>query len=197
MQWYDLAMADQPVNAFTALRSGPITLFPIDSWNIRNAMDMVCRFADRKVLREEIARSYAPAFNAKGIRTKWGFYTRLDGVIAGLSLLGISSKSATVGYTGADTLSHMRGQGVAPGSKAALFYLGFELLNLKRIETGCNPANEASKRSIEKTPGFEFIGVFPSEHPNEKGEIEEENRYAIKRADWKRLYADVKVEVLV
>jgi ribosomal-protein-serine acetyltransferase len=185
------------VNAFTALRSGPVTLYLIDTWNIRNAADMVCRFSDKRRFREELLRSYVPASNAKGIRTKWGFYARLDGEIAGLSLLGISEKSATVGYTGADTLTHMRGKGVAPGSKPCLFYLGFELLNLKRIETGCHVSNEASKRSIEKTPDFEFVGVSPSPHSNEKGEVEDENRYAIKRADWKKLYADIEVEVLV
>jgi|SRR5579862_8868625 len=181
---------------FSCLRCGPITLYLIDSWNVREAEAMVCRFKDRMAFRKEFNRSYLPTFNEKGTRLKWGFYSRLDGQIAGLSLLGIDEKDPKLGYTGADTLTHMRGRGVAPGSKPALFYLGFKLLGLKRIETGCAISNASSKRSIEKTPGFEPTGVFPGTHPNERGEMEDEFRYMIKRDSWKQLYSHVKIEVL-
>jgi len=184
------------MTAFSALRCGPITLYLIDSWNLRDAAAMVCRCADRGYFHEEFWRSYVPAFNEKGVRTKWGFYARLDGKIAGLSLLGIDDKDPKLGYTGADTMTHMRGKGVAPGSKPALFHLGFKLLGLKKIETGCSLSNAASKRSIEKTQGFEYVGVFPGRHPNDHGEMEDEHLYAITRESWKKLYAETTVDVL-
>ena len=82
-----------------------------------------------------------------------------DGELAGLSLLGIDDWKQSRGYTGADTLAHMRGKGVAPRSKPHLFYLAFEILGLNRLETGCFVSNLASKKSIEKTAGFQFEGI--------------------------------------
>jgi RimJ/RimL family protein N-acetyltransferase len=66
---------------------------------------------------------------------------------------------------------------------------------LKKIITGCRLSNTASQRSIEKTPGFEFQGIV-KDRKNDQGEFEEERRYAIKRKDWARLYADVKVDLV-
>jgi RimJ/RimL family protein N-acetyltransferase len=181
---------------FAGIRSGPISLYLIDTWNVREAVAMVCKFTDRKEFYDEMMRSYLPTFDAKGRRTKWGFYARLNGEIAGLSLLGVNSKSVKLGYTGADTLAHMRGKGVAPGSKPMLFHLGFELLKMTRIETGCHVSNKASQRSIEKTLGFKFTGVVsPGTHPNSRGEMEDERMYEISREDWKRLYAGIPIEV--
>src|ERR1700730_6172924 len=101
--------------------------------------------------------------------------------LAGLSLLGISSWEHRRGYTGADTLMHMRGRGVAPGSKPDLFYLGFVVLELNRIETDCSPSNVASRRSIEKTTGFVFEGILRENVRTPSGTFEDDLRYAILR----------------
>ena len=139
--------------------------------------------------------SYRPEFeNSK--RTKYGFYTTLQGTLAGLSLLGIDSFKEQKGYTGADTLLHMRGKGVAPRSKPHLFYLGFEILNLNRLATGCLVSNSASKRSIEKTPGFVFEGTFRESGLNDDGILEDEYMYAILKCDWQRLYNKKKIKVI-
>jgi RimJ/RimL family protein N-acetyltransferase len=41
-----------------------------------------------------------------------------------------------------------------------LFYLAFHLSGLNRIETGYFARNESLRRSIEKTLGFVFEGIF-------------------------------------
>jgi ribosomal-protein-serine acetyltransferase len=99
------------------------------------------------------------------------------------------------GYTGADTPESMRGRGIAPRSKAHLLYVGFQMLGLNRIETGCFVSNTASQRSIEKTPGFVFEGILRAYGRNAQGVFEDERRYAILRSDWQRLYNPVDVTV--
>ncbi len=133
---------------------------------------------------------------ADGGRTKYGFYARLDGELAGLSLLGVSDWQVRRGYSGADTLLHMRGRGVAPRSKPHLFYLAFGLLGLNRVETGCLASNVAARWSIEKTAGFQFEGVLREYGVNAQGEFEDECRYAILRRDWLGLYDKAQVEVI-
>jgi len=125
-----------------------------------------------------------------------GFYATLDGVLAGMSLLGIDSWRNRRGYTGADTLTHMRGRGLAPGSKPHLFYLGFHMLGLNRIETGCFVSNLSSKRSIEKTPGFVHEGIFRKSSLNDDDVFEDEHRYGILRTDWEHLYDPTQIEVI-
>jgi len=63
------------------------------------------------------------------------------------------------------------------------------------LATGCLISNQASKRSIEKTPGFIFEGISRESGINEQGEFEDECLYAILRKDWQRLYdrRDIKV----
>jgi RimJ/RimL family protein N-acetyltransferase len=75
----------------------------------------------------------------------------------------------------------MRGRGVAPASKPLLLRLGFGALGLNRIETGCFVSNLASRRSIEKTPGFRLEGTLRQYGRNARGEFEDELRYAILR----------------
>lgn len=145
---------------------------------------------------KEFEKSYLPRFDDKGIQGKYGFYSTLDGELAGLSLLGVSSFKHKRGYTGADTLPSMRGKGVAPGSKPHLFYLGFEILGLNRIETGCFVSNTASQRSIEKTLGFQFEGILREYAFNEHGTFEDERRYGILRKDWQRLYDKNLIEII-
>ena len=114
-----------------------------------------------------------------------------------MSLLEIFDWKALKGATGADTLLHMRGKGVAPRSKPHLFYLTFELLGLNRIETGCLVSNTASKISIEKTPGFRFEGISRESGINADGVFEDEYLYAILRKDWERLYDKSQIKVIM
>ena len=110
--------------------------------------------------------------------------------------MGVSSFKHKRGYTGADTLPEMRGKSVAPGSKPHLFYLGFEILGLNRIETGCFVSNTASQRSIEKTLGFQFEGTLREYALNVQSEFEGERRYAILRKDWQKLYDKNLIEIV-
>jgi ribosomal-protein-serine acetyltransferase len=180
---------------FKALQAGPITLYLINEDNQDEVYALFQGYPDSKELLEEIAENYLPEYE-KGQRTRYGFYTRLGKELAGLSLLGIDSFKERKGYTGADTLLHMRGKGVAPGSKPHLFYLAFELLGLNRVATGCLVSNLASKRSIEKTRGFQFEGVSRESGLNDQGELEDEYLYAILRRDWIKYYDKSQVKVI-
>ncbi|HWT02872.1 MAG TPA: GNAT family protein [Pyrinomonadaceae bacterium] len=182
---------------FKALRSGPIILYLIEETNLPEVRSMLQGFSDSGYMLGELDESYVPQFDEAGRRTKYGFYSTLDDELAGLSLLGVSSWKHGRGYTGADTLTHMRGRGVAPGSKPHLFYLAFEVLGLNRIETGCFASNVSSKRSIEKTVGFELEGVLREYGLNAAGRFEDEYRYSILKRDWLRLYDRAAVEVIV
>jgi ribosomal-protein-serine acetyltransferase len=181
---------------FSALRHGRITLHPITTENYDEVAAAWSGFPDSDYMLAELAESYRPSYDAEGRQTKYGFYAMLDGELAGGSLLGIGSWEDERGYTGADTFEHMRGKGVAPGSKPHLFYLGFALLGLNRIETGCVVSNAASQRSIEKTPGFQLEGVLRQHERNANGVLEDAYRYAILRQDWERLYDVSAVEVV-
>jgi ribosomal-protein-serine acetyltransferase len=172
---------------FKALQGDSITLHLINEDNLSQVYNMFQNYPDSDELIDEIAKHYQPEYE-DGKRTTYGFYSMLDNELAGLSLLGIHDWPVRKGYTGADTLLHMRGKGVAPRSKPHLFYLAFEMLQLNRVETGCLISNSASKRSIEKTPGFQFEGISRESNINAKGEFEDEYLYAILRSDWLRLY---------
>ena len=106
---------------FKALHSDSITLYLIDEENYAEVLSRFQRFPDSDYILQELSDSYHPE-NEAGVRTKYGFYAMLEGELAGLSLLGVSSWKHRRGYTGADTLLHIRGKGVAPCSKPYLFY---------------------------------------------------------------------------
>ena len=178
-----------------ALRFDSITLHLINEENLGDVNNMFKGFPDSNELLQEIEEHYVPEYE-DGRRIKYGFYAMLGNELAGLSLLGIDSWKERKGYTGADTLMHMRGLGVAPRSKPHLFYLGFEILGLNRLETGCLVSNMASKRSIEKTPGFQFEGITRESGLNDIGEFEDEYIYAILRRDWVKLYDKSLVTVI-
>jgi RimJ/RimL family protein N-acetyltransferase len=178
-----------------ALYSDSITLHLIDEENLSEVGERFRGFADSDRILKVLEQSYVPRYR-EGVRTKYGFYSMLEGELAGLTLLGISSWRDRRGYTGADILEHMRGKGVAPRSKPHLFYLAFAVLGLNRVETGCLASNLASQRSIEKTAGFHFEGVLREFARNEGGEFEDEYRYAILRRDWLALYDRSQVEVI-
>lgn len=180
---------------FKAIYSDGITIHLINDSNIDDVRAMFSGFEDSKAMLDEINENYLPEYE-RDIRVKYGFYATLEGQLAGLSLLGISDIKERKGYTGADTLMHMRGRGVAPRSKPHLFFLGFQILGLNRIETGCRVTNIASKRSIEKTAGFQFEGTMRKSGLNEHGEFEDEYLYAILRDDWVKLYDPAKIEII-
>lgn len=179
-----------------ALYADSVTLHLIDENNIVNVQNMFQGFTDSEIMLNEIEENYLPEFE-DGRRTKYGFYAMLGSELAGLSLLGISDWKLRKGYTGADTLLHMRGKGVAPRSKPHLFYLAFEILGLHRIESGCLISNIASKRSIEKCQGFQLEGVMRESGLNDNGEFEDEYLYAILRKDWIKYYDKTLVTVIV
>lgn len=181
---------------FKALYSDSITLYLINEENTAEVCSMFEGFPDSDYMLSEINESYLPEFDEKGRRTKYGFYSLLNDELAGLSLLGIDCWKNSRGYTGADTLAHMRGKGVAPRSKPHLFYLAFEILKLNRLETGCFVSNVSSKKSIEKTAGFQFEGIRRESGINEQGDFEDELFYGILRRDWSELYDKTQIKVL-
>lgn len=172
---------------FIGLKCGKVSLYLIDAWNMRSVAEMMSERGGRAAMCELIEARYGPRVDEAGERTRWGFYTRFNGHIAGFSSLWIKDGIA---QTGAETLPIWRGNGIASMSKPALFHLAFEILGLDRVETACAASNAASKASIEKTPGFEFSGMGSGQ------EGEEEFRYVITRESWAQHYKDVVVEVL-
>jgi RimJ/RimL family protein N-acetyltransferase len=183
------------VPMFSALHSGSVTLHLINDDNLAEVSAKFQGYPDSEELLAEMAESYLPHFE-DGRRTNYGFYAVLGTELAGLCLLTVHDWQAGIASTGADILRHMRGRGVAPSSKPHLFYLAFELLKLNRVETGCLVSNIASKRSIEKTPGFQFEGVSRESGINEQGNFEDQYLYAILKRDWLRLYDKSQVQVI-
>jgi ribosomal-protein-serine acetyltransferase len=182
--------------AFRALQVGDITLHRIDEDNLAKVRTMFLGYPDSAYMLSELDANYRPEYDEQYRQTVFGFYTLLRGELAGASLLGIGSFAEARGFTGADTFVHMRGRGIAPASKPALYYLGFALLGLNRIETGCFVSNVASRRSLAKTPGLVFEGTLRQYARNPSGVFEDEHRFAILRRDWLALYARAEVEVL-
>jgi ribosomal-protein-serine acetyltransferase len=182
--------------AFRAIRSGDVTLHRIRESNFGDVRALFGGYPDSHYMLSELAANYLPEYDEQYRQTVFGFYTTVRGELAGASLLGISSFREARGFTGADTFVHMRGRGVAPASKPVLYYLGFALLGLNRIETGCFASNAASRRSLEKTPGLVYEGTLRQYARNAAGVFEDERRYAIVRGDWLALYGRTAVEVL-
>lgn len=184
-------------SAFSALQHGPLVLHLITPENLATVMDKIRGDEEAEYFSQEIATHYVPRYDAQERRNRWGFYTTQNETLVGFSLLGVSSWEDKRGYTGADTLPRWRGKGVAPASKPHLFYLGFQLLALNRIETGCFVRNDSSRRSIEKTPGFVFEGVlrqFAWDTVTQR--FEDELRYAILQETWAELYPVEAVTVI-
>ncbi len=179
----------------TALYSDSIMLHLINEENLADVRSMLQGFPDSSSMIEELNSSYLPRTD-DGRRARYGFYALLDGQLAGLSLLDVDDWRTLTASTGADTLLHMRGKGVAPRSKPHLFYLAFEILGLNRVQTGCFVSNIASKKSIEKTAGFQFEGRSRQSGRNDDGVLEDEYHYAILREDWERCYDKQRIEVI-
>jgi ribosomal-protein-serine acetyltransferase len=182
---------------FKALRCGDVTLHRIHEGNVSEVRASFAGYPDSPYMLSELDSNYRPEYDDQRRQTLFGFYTTVRGQLAGASLLGISSFSEARAFTGADTFMHMRGRGVAPASKPALYHLGFALLGLNRVETGCFASNVASRRSMEKTPGLTYEGTLRQYARNAAGVFEDEHRFAILRSDWLALYASVRVDVLL
>src|SRR5688572_18898252 len=185
-----------PRLAFRALRCGELTLHRIREDNMAEVRQLFAVMPDAGYLLAELEANYRPEYDEERRQTLFGFYSTLGGQLAGASLLGVSSWLEARGFTGADTFVHMRGRGVAPASKPALYYLGFAVLGLNRIETGCFASNLASRRSLEKTPGLVYEGTLRQYARNAAGVFEDEHRFAILRSDWVTLYRDARIEVV-
>jgi ribosomal-protein-serine acetyltransferase len=180
---------------FKALQSDSIILYLINEDNLAEVNAMFQGFPDSDYMLSEIAENYLPQYDKEG-RVSYGFYSVLRNELAGMSLLSIDGWKECKGSTGADTLLHMRGKGVAPMSKPHLFYLAFEILGLNRVETGCLVSNIASKRSIEKTLGFQYEGTMRESGLNDQGEFEDEYLYSILRRDWLKYYDKSQVRAI-
>lgn len=178
------------------MRYGDVTLHRIHEGNFEHTRALFAGYPDSVYMSHELENNYRPEYDDQNRQTLFGFYTSYRGELGGASLLGISSFNEARGFTGADTFVHMRGRGIAPASKPALYYLGFALLGLNRIETGCFASNVASRRSMEKTPGLVYEGTLRQYARNGAGLFEDEHRFAILRSDWLSLYGQLAVEVL-
>ena len=188
--------ASSTLRSFSALRCGALTLHRIREENLPRVREVFSGFPDSPYMLAELETNYLPEYDEQRRQTVFGFYATIGNVLAGASLLGISSWTEARGFTGADTFVHMRGRGVAPASKPALYHLGFALLGLNRIETGCFASNVASRRSMEKTPGLRYEGTLRQYARNAAGVFEDEHRFAILRSDWVTLYGAIRVDVL-
>ncbi|MVN77377.1 N-acetyltransferase [Hymenobacter sp. HMF4947] len=180
---------------FSALQADSITLHLINDDNLAEVYTLFQGHPDSPEMLAELFRNYLPKYE-HGQRTNFGFYTLLNNELAGMHLLSVDSWDELAGSTGADVFQHMRGRGVTPRCKPHLFYLAFELLGLNRVATGCRVSNLASKRSIEKTVGFQLEGVMRESGRDEQGAFEDEYLYAILRRDWLRLYDKTQVRVI-
>src|SRR5690242_1700586 len=96
---------------FSAIRTGDLTLYPIEKANFRDVRSMLAKSKCDSIL-DEYGESYCPEYGDVGKRTKWGFHIRKNGSLCGLVLLGIRKDDAKVGYTGADILPNWKGQGI-------------------------------------------------------------------------------------
>lgn len=179
---------------FEALYSDSLTLHLITEDNLVEVVARLQGFPDSTPMLAELLRNYQPEYE-DGQRVTFGFYALLGEELAGLTALRVDSWEERAGSTSAEVFRHMRGQGIAPRTKAHLFYLAFELLGLHRVATVCRVSNLASRRSIAKTAGLRLEGVMRESGVNEQGKFEDECLYAILRQDWEQLYDRSRVQV--
>ena len=175
-----------------SLRVADLVLHRIDEQSCRDAEAGIAAAGDARLL-PQLRTLYMPRYDGLRRQTKFGFFITSNDCFVGLTLLAVSSWENSHGYTTTDIAERYRGRGFAPGTKPHLFHLGFSIVGLNRIEAGCSVANVASKRSLEKTAGFVYEGRLREYARNPDGGFDDEERYAIVRRDWERLYAGVAV----
>lgn len=174
---------------FSALHHNDLTLHLITEANLPTLIEAVAAYEEAEDFQYELRHHYAPKYDEEGRRTAYGFYATVNDELMGFSLLDVDDWENKIGSTGADTLPHQRGKGIAPRSKPHLYFLAFQLLGLNRIETGTTVSNVASQRSLEKTPGIVYEGLFREAEWNADTEqFEDVLRYAILRRAWLELY---------
>ena len=181
---------------FSALEAPDIRLIRITEDNYADLQARLSGCVDSEAMVSSDYPRYHPQYATDGRQRRFGFLVETFGGAAGLVMLSIQNWIDARGHTSTDILPGMRGRGIAPKTKPLLFYLGFELLGLNRIETGCFVSNQASRRSIEKTPGFRLEGILREYGRNEQGAFEDEYRYAILRSEWRSLYGAIGVTVV-
>lgn len=177
------------------LQADGLTLQRIEPGNILFVEQCIRATGDVGLL-SHLNKNYMPAPNT-GKLTNFGFAIELEGRFVGLTLLCVSSWVNGHGFTTTNIAEPNWGYGVAPRTKPHLFYLGFEIIGLNRIEAGCGVSNRASKRSIEKTRGFVLEGRLREYVRGSDGRFEDEDRYAILRSDWAKMYDASSISVVM
>jgi ribosomal-protein-serine acetyltransferase len=173
---------------FHAIAIGQLTLHYISPASLSEVLARFQALEEYGLFAEEVLKNYVPHYDTKGVLDRYGFYITLEGELAGVTLLGIHNWLDLRGYTTSHINKQMRGRGIAPASKAHLFYLGFSVLGLNRIEISCLTSNISSQRSIGKTRGVAFEATFRQRGLNDRNEVADEFHYAILKRDWLTLY---------
>ncbi|WP_245327384.1 hypothetical protein [Hymenobacter fodinae] len=86
---------------FRSLYSDSITLHLINDDNLAEVYALFQGFPDSREMLEELFRNYLPRYE-QGRRTNFGFYSLLNGELAGMTLLTVDSWEERAGSTGAD-----------------------------------------------------------------------------------------------
>ena len=174
--------------SFRAITIGQLSLHYISFASLSEVLAKFQALGEYGAFAEELLKNYVPHYDAKGVLDRYGFYITLEEELAGVTMLGINSWFDLRGYTASHINKQMRGRGIAPASKAHLFYLGFGVLGLNRIEISCLTSNISSQRSIGKTRGMSFEATFRQRGLNDRNELADEFHYAILKRDWLTLY---------
>ncbi|MCH5715002.1 GNAT family N-acetyltransferase [Niabella hibiscisoli] len=118
--------------------------------------------------------------NREGLDTSFNIFHQGEIVgRIGLSYINRSNKSANIGYWLAEKA---QGKGIIINAAKQLLGLGFEQLDLNRIEIKAATTNERSKAIPEKL-GFSFEGILrEAEWVN--NELLDLRLYALLRSDW-------------
>ena len=106
----------------------------------------------RGFLREQIAVARTPE------RHRYKLGVTVDGVLAGMGGLELTSASATAGEIGYLLAPAYWGNGMGTEAARLLVDIGFDVLGLHRVTAGADPENRASIRVLEKI-GMRYEGT--------------------------------------
>jgi len=76
---------------FSALRCGAITLHRITEANFHQVVASFSGFPASDYMLSELRESCQPEYDEQGRQVRFGFYATINGVLAGGSILGVSS----------------------------------------------------------------------------------------------------------
>ncbi len=119
---------------------------------------------------------------AEGLVGPWAIVHRRDGVVigsCGFAYVMAWHGRAEIAYTLAQPYW---GQGLMPEAVGAVIKLGFETLQLNRIEARCEIENVASERVMQKL-GMQFEGVL-RQHTQVMGKYRDLKLYSILKEEW-------------